>query len=203
MRIVQPHGQTIRTGLRSAQVGGVSSHVDDAHVAEGVVRAVLASNGWKITTKGRTPRGSGPSGKKIQKSCQKYLKDTCTDPSYTTKEDCSYDKCASLHAKKSHQPSKKSQKDGKTGKGSNTVVRNVQKLGCVSRGIVSLPESQVGSIMKKDKLIWRSCFRLRYSPAAERSIKIREKKRSITQSSSALESSSAQFHPFQIRGSLQ
>ena len=37
-------------------------------------------NCGKNISKGRVPRGSSPSGKKFQKSCQKYLKETCTDP---------------------------------------------------------------------------------------------------------------------------
>ena len=63
-------------------------------------------------SKGRTRRGSIPSGQKFQKPSQKYLKKTCTDPlcncwlppecqRYKTKEGCSYgDKCAFLYAEK-------------------------------------------------------------------------------------------------------
>ena len=85
-------------------------------------------------------------------------------------------KCAFLHADRSHKPNRNSKKDGKTGKASVTMMWNVTKLGCVSQDIDSLPEISVCSALKKSTRSLRSDLRLRYSPAAERSIKVREKK---------------------------
>ena len=98
-------------------------------------------------------------------------------------------------------PYKRSKKDGKTGEGSIAMVRNVWKLGCVSQDMDSLRGSAVWSTLK-GKRSSRSDLRLRYSPAAERSIKNPGNERSIARSNSVFYISRAQLLCSQIRGSL-
>ena len=54
-----------------------------------------------------------------------------------------------------------------------------KKTGSVSQDIHSLPESSVSSVRKKGERSSRSVLQLRYSPAAECSMKIPDRKRSI------------------------
>ena len=92
-----------------------------------------------------------------------------------------------LQSDQDHQPKKK---DGQSGKGSVVIGMNVKKLGCVSQDIES---PTVKSTLRTGRTSSRSNLRLRYTPDAVRSIKIRERKGPSLENSALVSFMSASF----------
>ena len=95
-------------------------------------------------------------GQCTKPSCDYWHRVECAK--HKTNEGCKFgEKCAFPHSENGEAPNKMTKKrDSKADKATIALVRSIQKLGCVSRRIESLPEPEVGptnarlSILKKN-----------------------------------------------------